>query len=260
MLNYPAHVTKELAFDEVIRKGDNGPKVKRVQEWLKYNGFGTAIDADFGPATNACVINFQTAKGLPPTGEVDRQTWDALVNPLVQALAPMNFAPGTNFSEAVLRVAEQHLKKHPIEIGGNNRGPWVRVYVDGHEGPEWLWCAGFVTFVMKQACLELGQAMPIQGSFECDVLANQAKHAGRFVAGANVKAGTVPWSALGSAQIFLVRKTSSDWIHTGFSFGGSDSVFSTIEGNTDEGGSSNGFEVAKRTRALGQQMDFIKLL
>lgn len=33
MLDYPAYVTKELAFDTIIKNGDTGTKVRRVQEW-----------------------------------------------------------------------------------------------------------------------------------------------------------------------------------------------------------------------------------
>jgi len=257
MPNYPAHVDKELAFDEVIRKGDLGPRVRRVQEWLKINGFGTGIDSDFGNATKACVIRFQHSKGLPETGEVDRQTWDLLVDPLVKALAPIPFPSNTKLTEAVLGVAQQHLKQHPIEVGGDNRGPWVRIYVDGNEGVGWRWCAGFVTFVMKQACMNLGRSLPIDGSYSCDSLAYQAKHADLFVEGAQLESGGVSWSDMGSAQIFLVRKTPTDWVHTGFSFEGSDTIFSTIEGNTNEDGSANGFEVARRTRSVPKK-DFIK--
>jgi putative peptidoglycan binding protein len=259
MANYPAHVEKELAFDGVIKKGDIGPRVRRVQEWLKINGFGTGIDSDFGDATKKCVTRFKDSKELPATGEVDQQTWDLLVDPLVKALAPLGFKPGTTLPEANLRVAEQHLAQHPIEVGGDNRGPWVRVYLDGNEGLSWRWCAGFVTFVMKQACMELGQQLPIPGSYSCDSLAYQAKQADLFIPGAELASGGVAWSDLGAAQIFLVRRTPTDWTHTGFSFEGANTVFSTIEGNTNEDGSANGFEVARRMRSVPKK-DFIRLL
>jgi hypothetical protein len=258
MPNFPPHVKKELAFDGIIRRGDLGAGVRRVQEWLKINGFATGVDGDFGPATETCVVRFQESRDMSATGEVDQKTWDLLVAPLQKALAPIQFAPNTTISEAVLRIAEQHRKQHPIEVGGDNRGPWVRTYLDGNQGAGWRWCAGFVTFVVKQACMELGQSLPIEGSFSCDSLAYQAKQAGLFVPGAKLETGNVAWSDLGSAQIFLVRKTSTDWVHTGFSFEGVNTVFNTIEGNTNEDGSANGFEVARRTRAIPKK-DFVRL-
>ena len=258
MLTFPAHVMQELAFDGVIKKGDRNKKVKRVQEWLTINKFATSIDSDFGDATQTCVTNFQKSKGLPQTGQVNEQTWKALVESLNKALAPIDFPVNTKLSDAVLRVAKQHLAQHPVEAGGQNRGPWVRVYMSGEEGPEWLWCAGFVTFVMKQACQQLDREMPIEGSVSCDALAHQAKTAGLFVKGSQMQNGNVTWADMGSAQVFLLRRTSTDWVHTGFSFDGADTVFSTVEGNTDRDGSSNGFEVAKRTRSIPRK-DFIRL-
>ena len=259
MLTFPAHVMQELSFEGVVKKGDRGKKVKRVQEWLTLNKFATSVDSDFGDATEACVMNFQKSKQLPQTGKVDEQTWNLLVEALDKALAPIEFPADIKLSDAILRVAKQHLAQHPVEVGGQNRGPWVRVYMSGEEGPEWLWCAGFVTFIMKQACLQLEREMPIEGSVSCDSLAHQAKAAGLFVKGAQLQNGSVTWSQLGAAQIFLLRRTSTDWVHTGISFDGADTVFSTVEGNTDRDGSSNGFEVAKRTRSIPKK-DFIKLV
>jgi hypothetical protein len=257
MPNHPAHVVRELSFDGVIQKGDKGVKVRRVQEWLKINGFATGIDSDFGNATETCVNNFQKSKRVPQTGKVNQQTWDALIDPLNKALAPIQFPAGIKLSQAIVRIAKQHLSQHPIEVGGDNSGPWVRVYVGGNQGAGWRWCAGFITFVMKQACMQLGQPMPIPGSYSCDSLAYQAKEADLFVKGVQIENGSVSWAGLGSAQIFLVRRTSSDWVHTGFSYEGVNTVFTTIEGNTNEDGSANGFEVAKRTRSVPKK-DFIK--
>ena len=258
MLDLGAHVARERAYDGLIQNGDSGKKVRRVQEWLKINGFATGIDGGFGDATEKCVGNFQQAKGLPKTGKVNQQTWDLLIEPLTKALAPAQFTAGTKLAQAVLQVAKQHLAQHPIEVGGDNKGPWVRVYVGGNQGPGWRWCAGFLTFVIKQACVQLGQPMPIPGSYSCDSLAYQAKQAGLFVKDSEILNGNVPWNSLGASQIFLVRKTPTDWVHTGFSFNGSNTVFSTIEGNTNEDGSANGFEVAGRTRSVPKK-DFIRL-
>jgi hypothetical protein len=258
MPDYPAYVTKELEFDTVIKIDDTGVKVRRVQEWLTINKFATTIDGDFGPATEKCVKDFQQSKGIQKTGKVNQQTWDALVEPLSKALQSINFPANVSLADAILRVARQHLVQHPIEVGGDNRGPWVRVYVGGNQGPEWRWCAGFVTFVMKQACMLLNGQMPVPGSYSCDSLAYQAKQAGLFVKGSQIASGSVTWPALGTAQIFLVRRTSTDWVHTGFCFDGSGSTFSTIEGNTNDDGSSNGYEVCKRTRSIPSK-DFIRL-
>jgi hypothetical protein len=256
--SYPQYVQRELAFPGVIKKGDSGANARRVQEWLSYHKFATTIDGGFGDATELRVKQFQTAKGITSSGKVDSKTWDALVAPLARALAPINPAGGANLADVTLAYARQHVRERPVELGGDNRGAWVRVYMAGNQGESWLWCAGFVTFILKQASDTLGQAMPIAGSFGCDALAYQAKAAGRFVPGSSVASGSVSWPSLHAAQIFLVRRTATDWVHTGFSFGGNQATFSTFEGNTNDNGSPNGFEACERVRSVTKK-DFITL-
>lgn len=243
----------EITFPGVVKQGDGGLPVKQVQEWLGFHRIHTEIDSDFGPATARAVAQFQAARGFAATGVVDVYTWEELIAPMKRAMTPMAFPAGTPISHAVLQTARQQLREHPIELGGPNRGPWVRFYMDGRDGPDQLWCAGFVTFLLRQACQALGVPMPIRGSHGCDELANQARRAGRFVAGP-----TVDWDGLGSCQVFLLKKTPNDYFHTGLAFSGSAGTFSTIEGNTDRGGSSNGIEVEQRVRTT-RNADFIRL-
>jgi hypothetical protein len=254
---YPAHVVKERTFNGLIQKGAGGMNVKRVQEWLTYHGFATPVDGDFGEATKACVEQFQSAKGLSSTGKVNEQTWETLVEPLDEALQLPKLKSGDTLADVVLKVAKQHLSQHLIELGGSNRGAWVRVYMGGNQGQEWRWCAGFVTFVMKQVCMALEHSVPIAGSYSCDSLAYQAKDAGLFVKGVDIEKEKVSWSELGAAQVFLVRRTATDWTHTGVSFKGAGSMYSTVEGNTNDEGSADGFEVCERTRSLTKK-DFIR--
>ena len=62
----------------------------------------------------------------------------------------------------------------------------------------------------------------------------------------------------GSGMASPLRNTATDWTHTGFAHGPSAEVFSTIEGNTNDDGSNNGYEVCARTRSLPKK-DFIRL-
>lgn len=253
--------TNELAFVGELSKGDNGRSVKVLQEWLNFHKCGTSIDADFGVATELALLKFQTLNGLPTTGTLDKDTWNKLTLPMSKALAPLAFPPTTTLSQAVLEFAKQHLAQHPVELGGDNCGAWVRLYMNGHEGEAWKWCAGFVTFILKQACEALQQQLPINGGYGVDQLAQQAKQDNRFYSGDGMS-----WVNLGRCQIFLIRSKDNpndDWIHTGFSFDGNGPLFSTIEGNTNDEGSSNGYEVAERARSITKggivKADFIKL-
>ena len=116
--------------------------------------------------------------------------------------------------------------------------------------------------IMHQAHFYQGVKSPIKGSVSCDSLAAQAKAAGLFVSGRDVARGDVPWSALGESCIFLRRRTSTDWTHTGIALDASGPanalVFSTIEGNTNDEGSREGYEACRRKRGLGSGgYDFI---
>ena len=75
------------------------------------------------------------------------------------------------------------------------------------------------------------------------------------LAGKAVEDGTSS-GELGQCQIFLVRQSATDWIHTGLAFNRSEEIFSTIEGNTNDEGSANGYEVCRRTRSMAKK-DFI---
>lgn len=252
------HIARELNFPGALQRGSRGAAVRRVQEWLTYHGIATSVDGSYGPATERCVAQFQEANGLSNGGSTDESTWDALVRPLAEVVAVPAPCAGEGLPEYLLRCAQHHLQNHPVEIGGDNRGPWVRLYMNGNEGASWYWCAGFVTFVLRQASEGLGVDMPIEGSFSCDSLASQARARDRFVRGASVAKDDPGWADLGSTQIFLVRRTQSDWTHTGLSFAGHDDVFSTIEGNTNDEGGRNGYEVCQRTRSIPSK-DFIRL-
>lgn len=176
--------------------------------------------------------------------------------------APANLAD-MGAAQAVLAVAEQQVEQHPLEIGGANCGPWVRLYCGGHDGRDWAWCAGFVTLVMQQAYFYRGERSPIEGSVSCDSLAAQGKEAGLFVAERDVTSGRAPWGVMGGACSFLRRRTGTDWTHTGIAAEGfgrpKELVFSTLEGNTNDEGSREGFEACRRKRSVKSgQYDFVR--
>jgi len=245
--------TGELDFDGPIAIGAHGMAVKRIQEWLCFAKIGVAVDSDFGPATRAAVQAFQGGSGLPTTGAVDLPTWSALVAAMVDALRPID--PRASLGDQIVATARQHLAVHPVEIGGDNRGPWVRLY-NGADGTDQRWCAGFATFCLEQACHDRAVAQPIHSSVSWDAIAGFAKAAGLFYTGTAVAAGTAPPPNAG--DFFLVRSGPADWTHVGIVTYASATSFHTIEGNTDHGGSANGYEVAEQTRGYGGK-DFVRL-
>jgi hypothetical protein len=247
----------EIEMTEPVKIGEQGKDVRRIQEWLNLHGHGVAIDGEFGRVTEQSVKDFQITHELEVDGVVNEDTFRQLVAPLIRALSPLEFSD-TNLSTLVRQYATAHLAQKPREIGGQNCGPWVRLYMEGHEGPQWAWCAGFISFILKQAAETLGMTLPIPGSFSCDSLAAQAKSAGIFINGAGIEDGTIGTAILSITSIFLVRRTDTDWTHTGFGFSYGPYAFETIEGNTNDEGSREGYEVCVRSRGYGSK-DFILL-
>ena len=225
-------------FDNELSRGSAGMLVKATQEWLCYHGYGTRVDKDFGPATEVSVMNFQSKHKLPVTGKVDSLTWNALVLPAVNAVSREELRM-TTFPEMIIKAAERNYFYRPREIGGENMGPWVRLYMQGKEGEAFPWCAGFASTVILQAFAGAGIApKDFFHSMSCDVLViNAAKHG-------MVRKEPSP------GALFFIRKDDNDWIHTGIVLecirGGT--VIRTIEGNTNDDGSREGWEVCSRVR------------
>jgi hypothetical protein len=236
------------SFSKTVRIGDSGTDVKLAQEWLTYHDFATVVDGIFGPATEACVKGFQEKIGQGEPGVVDEATQGALLEPIqkVQARIPADNRP---LGEMVVAYARQHLAEHPVEIGGQNAGPWVRLYMSGNEGVAWPWCAGFATFVLRQAAKTLGVKSPHPYAFGCDYLAGVAQGNGRLLRPKNA----AELKTVKPGDLFLVRKGANHWAHIGVVEAIEDAVIVTIEGNTNDSGSAEGYEVCRRRRAIADK-------
>ena len=66
------------AADPILRQGDSGAAVTRLQQLLNAKGINIAVDGDFGSATRAAVVQFQRQSGIATDGSVGPQTWQAL--------------------------------------------------------------------------------------------------------------------------------------------------------------------------------------
>ena len=117
-----------------LKRGDTGRGTSCLQEWLTLAGHRVAIDTDFGPATERALMAFGGAPALDPF------VAERLLAPMSRALA----AEGS-----LLDIAHAHLAGHPREVGGANRGPWVRLYCGDGEGLPW--CAFAARFLARQA-------------------------------------------------------------------------------------------------------------
>jgi peptidoglycan hydrolase-like protein with peptidoglycan-binding domain len=249
---------KELVISATQQRGGaNNTKndVRKIQSWLTLfsmtqpsSATATEIDGDFGNATELAVKNFQKVRGVAMTGIVDQTTYNSLVEPMRRAF--LKNVTGANLRELIVKTSHQHLVAQPFELVINrqsNSGPWVRAYMDGHEGTSWFWCMGFVQAIIDQAASIQGKnfkkLMPL--TYSSDTVGTTGLQKGILRRYTEIRQNP---SLVKPGDIFLLQQTPNDWIHTGIITSITGDVFETIEGNTNTGGSSNGNAVLNRVR------------
>lgn len=247
----------ELSISAVQKRGGSNSKkdVLKIQSWLTLydlanpgSGTTTGIDGDFGPATERSVMKFQNINALPATGIVDPDVFTKLCSSLATAfVTPLT---GNGLRELIVNAASQHLSSRPYELtikGESNSGPWVRSYMNGHEGESWFWCMGFVQTIVDQAASSLNKdfktLMPL--TFSCDTVGTTGLSNGNLTRYNKIRNDP---SLAQPGDIFLIQKSSTDWYHTGIITSVEEDIFETIEGNTNNDGSHNGNRVCGRTR------------
>jgi hypothetical protein len=250
------YLEAELKFEEAIQRGSRAKaQVKRAQEWLCLNGELITVDGDFGSATEAAVKRFQTRKKLPVSGIVTKTLFEQLTLPL-SSLFSIEPDETQSVRGLALQIANRCKQMGAREAGGQNRGPWVRLFTYGYEGDDYPWCAAFVSWCLDYAAHLLGEKNPFgEHTLSCDRLAEIARTSNRFLMGKNMHSAPDKPQA---GHIFLLNHESrtQDWIHTGFVFRSQDETFETLEGNTNDGGSREGYGVFKRTRSFSKRYDF----
>ncbi len=237
---------------------------RRVQEWLTFHQVSPGdIDGSFGTLTGHAVEQFQKSQNLQPTGVIDATTWSVLTAPLQRA---DSFAvQGVGVRDAVVATAQAHLAQAPIELGGDNRGPWVRYYCHGHDGTDWAWCQGFASSVFQQAFDNLGVQAPFPTTITDHGQPVWCLYVPTFVDSASQLHGVISGSDPALRQqihpgafMFVRGSNQVPYQHVGLveTVDLAKGTFSSIEGNTDPKGSSNGYEVARRVRTFGPAYDF----
>ncbi|MEE9442194.1 MAG: peptidoglycan-binding domain-containing protein [candidate division Zixibacteria bacterium] len=238
------HIAKELTFERTLSFGQSGPDVKMAQEWLNLHGIELVIDGKYGANTRRAIIRFQHARGIKESGLVDADTFNRLTLPIRRAIA-MQSLNNDSPNHIIVSYAEQHLRECPHEIGGQNRGPWVRLFMKGNEGRQWSWCAGFVSFILMQTFATLSNELILDYTFSCDELAHDAMEKNIFIEESQLREMTIK-----PGMIFLKRRKKSDWVHAGIVTSSDGNYINSIEGNTNEMGRYNGDRVMRKRRVL----------
>lgn len=204
-------------FTQTVKEGAPPELVKLVQKIV-----GVEQNGIFGPMTREHVQRWQKVHAIQPTGEVGPTTWAALF-------------PKLDLNGVVVRIAKSYDGVH--EQGGPNRGPLVDKWnLASGAGLGGHWCLSYVYAVCLEAAKELKQPCAIPKSAYCPFLLNWARANGRLTSDPR------------PGDIFLLKGEGTA-IHTGFFLGwSSDGHALTIEGNTNDDGSSNGYKVCQRKR------------
>ena len=244
--------TKEIAMPLLpLDRGMKNDAVKRVQEWLVLAGHNLVIDGDYGPATAAAVAKAKEAGhvGNPPyNGDVvDAATWNEISRSLTTAVARIEGQE--QFARAVVVAAERYLNAKAREVGGDNKGVWQRHFSRGRENQPW--CQDFAStcwFDAARGVFAMELPFPLcddngVASSYVPWVANEARRAAKFVPGTRV-ANILPGS------MFFVRtgNPSVPYSHVGIVVADRGDRVETIEGNTNDDGSANGYKVCRRSR------------
>lgn len=134
---------------------------------------------------------------------------------------------------------------------GSNSGPEVDAYLRSIGlGKGYPWCMAFVYWCVEQACKELqGRRNPLVRTGGVLRQWNETR----------LRKLTVRDRAIKPGDIFIME-FSRGMGHTGFVEKVAGGLIYTIEGNTNDEGSREGFEVCRRQRALGSLKGIIQLV
>lgn len=230
--------------------------VIELKKTLNAKGYGplatTGPEATtYGPKTREAVKAFQAANGLKPDGDVGPLTLAALYpgNPI------SHVTPGQDIhhikpwvstrNSLALRALNIAQAQNGVREVPQNSGQAVEAFLASVGlGPGYSWCMAFVYWAVDQAAKELGVKNPLVKTGGCLRQFNET-----------------------TLKITHTPKPGDIWImdlgggngHTGMVIAVVGDVITTIEGNTNDNGSSNGDGVYVRTRKVERMKGFINL-
>lgn len=133
---------------------------------------------------------------------------------------------------------------------GSNAGPDVKAYLKAVGlGEGYAWCMAFVYWCVNKAAFEIGTLNPL------------IRTGGVMKQWNEVELRKVPktaFAAIKPGDIFIMDFGGGNG-HTGFVEKVEGSIIHTIEGNTNDDGSREGYEVARRQRPASSFKGFIQL-
>ncbi|MFA9487159.1 N-acetylmuramidase family protein [Moraxella haemolytica] len=96
---------------KLLKYGNKGEQVERLQVKLNENGAKLAVDGDFGRATEKAVMAFQRSAGLAVDGVVGIKTWQALYGePSIHLLSMADYETAANELGVPVNVVQAFAK------------------------------------------------------------------------------------------------------------------------------------------------------
>jgi hypothetical protein len=168
-----------------IKLNSKGKAVEELTKALKQRGYLDKISTVFDRTVRAAVIEFQSrhlderGRPLKVDGIVGPLTWWALENKPSDVIVPtpltkMPRSGGSPRGRKALEAALSEMNKGAKEIGGNNKGPWVKKYLNNLAPEGSSWCAGFVSWCFFQH----SDGIPFRYSVGARDIRNQFKNKG----------------------------------------------------------------------------------
>jgi len=151
----------------------------------------------------------------------------------------------TKIASEALKVAVTQIGVH--EEGGNNKGVKVGEYLSSVGlGQGYAWCQSFIYWCFKKASSNLAAANPVPKT------AGVLNHWNTTIYGKKV--------AIPQVGDLFVMDFGKGMGHIGFveTIDLVNKTFTTIEGNSNDEGSREGYEVAHRTGKLSRKINSVK--
>jgi peptidoglycan hydrolase-like protein with peptidoglycan-binding domain len=223
----------------LLKKGQTGNDVLELQNILQELDYDIDLTGVYDVPTFKAVRDFQSSHvdihGQPLTvdGSVGALTMWALEHPRINVSATHAF-DFTKMPEEVngespvgrkaLEIAIEELNAGAGEIGGNNKGIWVKKYLKpvglGEGQP---WCAGFVSWCFQESATRTGTSSPFKYSAGARNIYHQLRTMGKTVDltsnGDQAKPGDiVAWwrtsMSSGKGHIGIVHHEADGFIYT----------------------------------------------
>ncbi len=224
-------------MNRTLKLGDRGDDVAALEHLLTAHGYPVEVDGIFGTRTRDAIQAFQSQNldrnGVPLAvdGVAGPLTSWSMYHPKPKIetqssidfrLPPPEGTGGSRRGRQALALAMGELKSGACEIGGSNRGPWVRKYLHGLAQQGNPWGVAFVSWCYAG----VPQSDPLPYTLDARVLLRELRRRGWAHP---PRSGHLPQPG---DILFWWRVRLNGWLgHVGLVHQLRDGILYTIEGN-----------------------------